>query len=218
MADQSQIADQVEHFMADEFVVKAKRAILHRAAAKNNRVLFRRAANQAHVPQHLLIFAKAEGSGSRNLGAVRSGGQVDGECLAANRMGEKDVVGNGVAFAGIDGDELAVLADFHALQYAQILPPAALVPDAYLGKSLHVGQGAPVEDGQLQVIQLDDDVVDAHADEGGKKMLRGGDEHTLAHDAGGIADLGDISASGRNLVVVQVGAPEDHAGTCRRRQ
>ena len=49
-------------------------------------------------------------------------------------------------------------------------------------------------------------------------MLSGGDEHTLAHDAGGVADLGDISAGGGNLVVVQVGATEDYAGTSRRGQ
>ena len=218
MADQGQITDQVEHFMADELVVKAKRSILHRAPAKNNRVLFRRAADQTHVAQHLLIFAKSEGTRGGNLGAVRSGSQVNGECLAADGVGEMDVVGDAVAFAGIDGDELAVLPDFHTLQYAQILPPAPLAADAYLGESFHVREGAPVEDRQLQIVQLNDDVVDAHADEGGKKMLGGGDEHTLAHDAGGVADLGDISAGRCNLVVVQIGATEDHAGTSRRGQ
>ena len=96
--------------------------------------------------------------------------------------------------------------------------PAPLAANAYAGKGFHVGQGAAVEDRQLQIVELDDDVVDAHADQGGKKMLGGGDEHALTHDAGGVADLGDISAGRRNLVVVQIGAAEDHAGASRRGQ
>ena len=169
MADQSQIADQVKHFMADKLVVKTKRSDLHRAGAEDDRIFFRRAANQAHVPQHLLIFAKSEGTRGSNLGAVGSSSQVDGEGLAANRMREMDVVSDAVTFAWIHGNELAVLADFHTLQYAQILPPAALVPGCDLGKSLHIRQGAAIQDGQLQIVQFDDDIVDAHADQGGKE-------------------------------------------------
>jgi len=34
MASQGQVTNQVEHFVADEFVVKSKRAILHLAGAR----------------------------------------------------------------------------------------------------------------------------------------------------------------------------------------
>src|SRR3984957_8729216 len=197
--------------MADELVIKRQGAVFYRASAKNNRVLFRGSADQTHVAQHLLVFAKSEGTGGSNLGAVGSSGQIDGERLAADRVGEMDVVSDAVAFAGINGDELPVLPDFHALQDAQILPSAPLAANAHAGEGFHIGRGASVEDGQLQIVQLNDDVVDAHADQGGEKMLGGGDEHALTHDAGGVADLGDISAGGRNLVIVQIGAAENNA-------
>ncbi len=118
MAGQGQITDQVEHFVADEFVVKTKRAILHLTVAENDGIFFRRTPDQPHIPQHLLIFAKAEGAGRGDLGAIGSGSQIDGEGLTADRVREIDVVGDAVAFAGIYGDELAVLAHFDAFQYA----------------------------------------------------------------------------------------------------
>ena len=49
-------------------------------------------------------------------------------------------------------------------------------------------------------------------------MLGGGDEHTLAHDAGGVADLGDIPAGGGDLVVVQVGAAKNDSRARRSGQ
>ena len=49
-------------------------------------------------------------------------------------------------------------------------------------------------------------------------MLGGGDEHALAHEAGGVADLGDVAADGGNFEVVEVGAAEDDAGTGGRGQ
>ena len=73
--------------------------------------------------------------------------QAEPECLAANGVSEIDVVRDAIAFAGIHRDELAVLTYFDAFQNAQILAPAPLAADAHLGKRLHVGQGAAVEDG-----------------------------------------------------------------------
>ena len=85
-------------------------------------------------------------------------------------------------------------------------------------EGLDVGQRAAVEDGQLEVVELDDDVVDAHADERGEQVFGGGDEHALAHEAGGVADLGDVAADGGDFEVVEVGAAEDDAGAGGRGQ
>src|ERR1700722_15253658 len=211
MSRQSQIANQVKHFMTHKFVFVAKGSVLYRASAEDDGVLFRRSANQAHVAQHLLVFTKPEGTGGSNLRAVGAGGEVDGECLAADWVGEMDVVGNAVAFSGVNSDELAVLPHFYVFQDAQVLPAATLAPDPHLGKGFYVGQGAAVQDGQLQVIQFDDDVVYTRTDQRRQKMLGGGDEHSLAHDAGGVANLGYIPAGGCDLVVIQVSAAENDA-------
>src|SRR5580698_1676661 len=128
MPCEGQIANQVKHFMAHEFVIVTKRPILYRASAENNSVLFRSSAYQAHVAQHLLVFAKAEGAGRSNLRAVRTGCQINGEGLAADRVGKMDVVCDAVAFAGIDSNELTVLTHFDTFQDAQVLPAATLTP------------------------------------------------------------------------------------------
>ena len=43
-------------------------------------------------------------------------------------------------------------------------------------------------------------------------MFCGGDEHALTHEAGGVADAGDVATGGGDLKVVEVGAAEDDAG------
>ena len=43
-------------------------------------------------------------------------------------------------------------------------------------------------------------------------MLGGGDEDTLAHQAGGVADFRDIAAGGGDGKSVEVRAAKDHAG------
>ena len=104
-----------------------------------------------------------------------------------------------VAVAGIDADELVALAHFDGLRMRRYSRRRRWVLRPTLAEGLDVGQSAAVEDGQLEVVQLDDDVVDAHADERGEQMLGGGDEDALAHEAGGVADFGDVAAGGGNF-------------------
>ncbi len=103
------------------------------------------------------------------------------------------------------------------VQHAESLAAAALLADAHAVEGFHIGQGAAVENGQLQVVDLDDHVVDAHADEGGEQVFGRRDEHALAHQAGCVAHLGHVASVGGNLKVVQVSAPENDARTRRRR-
>ncbi len=77
---------------------------------------------------------------------------------------------------------------------------------------MDVGAGGAIEDGELEIVEFDDDVVDAHADEGGEQVFGGGDEDALAHEAGGVGDLGDVATGSGDLEVVEVGAAEDDSG------
>ena len=43
-------------------------------------------------------------------------------------------------------------------------------------------------------------------------MLGGGDEDALAHETGGVGNLGHVAADGLDFEVVEVGAAEDDAG------
>ena len=104
------------------------------------------------------------------------------------------------------------------MQNANGFAAAALGADAGVENGFDVRQGTAIEDGEFEVIEFDDDIVDAHADEGRKQVFGGGDEHTLAHEAGGVADLGDVASGGRNLKVVEVGAAENNARSGSSRQ
>ena len=67
--------------------------------------------------------------------------------------------------------------------------------------------------GSSRLSSADDQrVVDTHADKGGQAdLFGGGDEHALAHEAGGVADLGDVATYCGNFEVVEVGAAENDA-------
>src|SRR5581483_8886425 len=131
--------------------------------------------------------------------------------LLADGGGEVDGVLNAVAGAGIDSDELVALVNFDRFEDAHVFTAATLYANPFLEDRVDVGLCASVENGQLEVIDFDDDVVDAHADEGREQMLGGGDEHALPHEAGGVANLGDVAADGGNFEVVEIGAAEDDA-------
>jgi len=47
-------------------------------------------------------------------------------------------------------------------------------------------------------------------------VLGGGDEDALAHEAGGVADFGDVPAGGGDFEIVEIGAPEDDSAAGRR--
>ena len=49
-------------------------------------------------------------------------------------------------------------------------------------------------------------------------MFGGRNQDALAHEAGGVTDLGDISPGGFYFEVVEVGAAEDDAGASGGRQ
>ena len=98
------------------------------------------------------------------------------------------------------------------MRYVALAP---LLAEAGAGDHLDVGKRAAVEDGQLQVVELDDGVVDAHADEGREQVLGGGDEDALLHQAGGVADFCDVLADGGYVEAVEVDAAEDDSAARR---
>src|SRR5580693_2097328 len=93
-------------------------------------------------------------------------------------------IGDGISIRRIDSDELAALAHFELAANLQILASAPLFADARLANHLHKWPRAAVENGQFQVVELDDGVINPHADERREHVLRGGNENALVHPAG----------------------------------
>ena len=65
-------------------------------------------------------------------------------------------------------------------------------------------RGAAVHDGHFGMVQLDDDVVHAQADERGQQVLDGLDRAVLQRKAGGVLDAAQVRDRGGNLEAAQV--------------
>lgn len=221
-AGESEVADEIEDFMADELVGETEGAVEDGAwvggggAGDDDGGVVGYATNEAHIAEHGLVFFEAEGAGGGDEVGVGSGLEVAAEGVAADGLGEVDGVVDGVAVAGIDADELVTggrnFADLDGLEDADVLTLAALALEARGEDGGDVGEGAAVEDGDFEIVDFDDDVVDAEADEGGEKVLGGLDEDALAHEGGGVGDARDIATRCGDFEVVQVRAAEDNAG------
>jgi hypothetical protein len=176
------------------------------------------AADEAHVAEHGFIFFEAEGAGGGDEVGVGAGFEVAGKGIAADGFGEVDGVVDGVAVAGIDADELVAgggrFADFDGLEDAEVFAFAALAFEAGGEDGWDVGEGAAVEDRDFEVVDFDDDVIDAEADESREEVLGGLDEDALAHEGGGVGDASDVATGGGDFEVVEVGAAEDDAWAC----
>jgi glutamate carboxypeptidase len=215
-ASECEVADEVKDLVADELVGKAERAVLDRSVGDDDGARVGCAADEAHVAQLGLVFLEAEGAGRGNKTGVVAGFEIAAEAGEADGRRKVDGVVDAVALAGVDADELRALADLDLFEDAEVLAAAALGLEADALEGFHVRQRRPVEDGKLEVVHLDDDVVHAEADERGEQVLGGRDEDRPTHERGGVADPGDVAAVGGDLEAVQVRPAEDDAGAGRR--
>src|SRR5579863_10335695 len=216
LAQQREISDQVENLVAHEFVGETERAVLDAVAREHDAVFPRRSANQSHVAHGLLVLARAEGAGGGNVLQVAAVGKFYLEGFFADeRVREVDGVRNRIRVAGINRNKFVPLAHFQLAANLQIFARAPLLAYASLANHVDKRLGAAVEDGQFQVVELDDGVVDAQADERREQVLGSRNQHAFFHQAGGIADAGHIAADGLDLKAVEISAPEDDAGARR---
>ncbi len=227
VAGEGEVADEVEDLVANELVGETEGAVEDGAglggggAGDDDGGVVGYAADETHVAEHGFVFFEAEGAGWGDEVGVGSGFEVAGEGIAADGFGEVDGVVDGVAFGGpglrerIDADEFlsagGVLANFDGLEDAEVFAFAALAFEAGGEDGGDVREGAAVEDRDFEVIDFDDDVIDAEADEGRQEMFGGLDEDALAHERGGVGDACYVAAGGGDLEVVEVGAAEDDA-------
>src|SRR6266481_3078551 len=168
------------------------------------------AANQALLPHGVGLVQKSEGSGRSDLCPVVSIREVNPESLFSDQgMGEIDGIRHGIGIGRIHGNKLVPFPHLQLPAHAQVGSGSSLFANADFEDGLDKGQGTAVEDGQLKVIQLNDGIVDATTDQGGEKVLGGGNQHALFHQAGGVTDPSDISAHGLQFKAVEIGAAKN---------
>jgi hypothetical protein len=133
-------------------------------------------------------------------------------------MGEVDVAADAELVGGIDADAAAVFDDFDGLEDFKVAAFAAEAAEAGLIEELEEGLGGTVKDGNFDVVKVDEDVVDAVGVGGGEKVLGGGEQDALLHEAGSVADAGDVVAVGFDGEIVEIHAAENDAGVRRSRE
>jgi hypothetical protein len=215
-ADEGQVADEVESFVAAEFVGIAEGTVHNAVIAKDNGVVEGAAADQAHGTKGLDIGFETEGAGAGENLAKRFGIDEHFDLLLADeRMGKIDVAADAELVGGIDADAAAVFDDFDGFQDLKVAAFAAEAAKAGLIEELKERFGGTVENGNFNVVEVDKNVVDAGRIECGEKMFGGGEQDALLHKAGGIADASDIVTVGFDGEIVEVDAAEDDAGVRR---
>ena len=154
------------------------------------------------------ILAETEGARGSQLGSVGAGIQIQLKRLFTDWGGKIDGIGNAVTIAGINADELAGIVDFNGFANAKIFSSATLSLQSHRLERSNVRKRASIEDREFEIVQLDDDVIDAVTDQRGKQMLGGRNQNALTHQAGGITDFGNVAACGGNFKIVEICASE----------
>ena len=115
-----EVADEVEGFVAGEFVVEAHGLLGHDLLASDDDGVLKRASfDEAFIQKGLDVFVKGEGAGGGDFGFVDFGGDDGGEVLHEAAVFADVGDGDAELLVGDDGDEGAIagfemdgLADF----------------------------------------------------------------------------------------------------------
>src|SRR5579862_2454630 len=207
-----QVANQVQHFVAYEFVRKAQGRIFNAILGQHHAVVAGGAANQTHFTHSALVLARTKRPRRSNFAKVIPVRQLHLQRFFADQRVRKiDGVGNGIAVSGIYGDELVAFAQFQRVANPKIRPGASLFPDPCLMYQFHKRPGTAVKDGKLQIVELDDRVINSRSNERREQVLSGRNQYTFFHQAGSVTDACDVPADGLDFKIVKVDAAKYNA-------
>ena len=220
LANERQVANQVQRLVPAAFVIEAKAAwIEHAAAVEADRIVQRRAANQAHVAHLVQLVLEPESPRRRNLRGIALRRHFHLHRLPADqRVLEPDLARQPERFVGQNRDALALVFHRYRAPDPQVAPFAPVMPETRALDQIDERHPTAIQNRNFQVIDLDKCVVDPHAVENTQQMFSRRNENALPHEARGIAHTGDIAADRLNLEAIQVSAPEHDPGTCGRGQ
>ena len=137
--------------------------------------------------------------------------------LANERMWEIDVAAHAKLVSRVDTDAAVTFADLQRPQNFQIAAFAPQPADPGVFEHLHKRLGRTIEDGYLDGIDIDVDVIDATRIDGCKEVLRRGKEYPLLHQAGSVTDAGNVVSLGFDGKVLEINAAKNNACFSRGR-
>lgn len=210
-AEEHEVADDVEDFVADEFVREAERFLGHDAVVADDDGVFETAAlDEAFFEEPFDVLVEDEGACGGDFLFVDGGGDLGGEVLRVAAVWADLGAGDAEFAVWDDGDETTA-GGFDVDGFADFVDRAesVLFLDAGGFDALDVGGGGAVADGRLVGVHFDEGVVDAHACEGGDDMLDGMDLDGAFCESGGAFDHLDLfDAGGDEGLVLEVHATE----------
>lgn len=193
-----EVADEVEGFVAGEFVVEAHGLLGHDFFATDDDGVFKRAAfDEAFVEEGLDVFVKGEGACGGDFVFVEFGGDHGGEVLHEAAVFADVGDGDAELLVGDDGDEGAIagfemdgLADFPDFSRGGLFFEAGFLDE------FDIGARGAIADGRFVGVHLDEGVVDSEANEGGEDMLDGVNADGAFGEGGGAFDGLDFGDAG----------------------
>src|SRR5215472_14791504 len=198
--------------MATIFIGETKRAVEQGGLVEDQSVREGAAANQAHFLELREVLDETESASRSQLPTERFPADRHFDFLRSNGgMAIIDKAVNPEFAGGVNADAAIAIGKFEGLYYTEVTAAAAQTAHARAGKQIDKRLGRAIEDGQLERVELDVDIVNFAGVESGKQMLGGGDKHALLHQAGGVADARHVADMGFDFEVIKVEAPENNA-------
>src|SRR5882724_5906225 len=211
-ANERQIADQIERLVAAEFVRKAQRAIHDAIVGKDNGVIERAAADQAHGAQGLDVALKTKSScASEQLPEGLREHDHFNLLLTYERMRKVHVTLDAKFVGRIDADAAILFYHFYGFNNLEVAAATTQAADAGLFEKLEKRFSGTIEDGDFDRVDVNKDVVDARRIDRGEKMFGRGEKDALLHQAGGVTDASYVAAAGLDGKIVQIGTTKDDA-------
>ena len=161
-AGKGEIADGVEHLVADEFVGEAEAFRVDDAVfADNHGVIERGAEREAAGPELLDIGQEAEGAGTGDIAAEAFRADVGGEMLAADqRVFEIDLDLDAAAVVRHEFGVRLTDIDAHRLDDLEVADAGGEVRDAGMIDGVDESAGAAIHDRDFRSVDLDVGIVD----------------------------------------------------------
>src|SRR6267378_5119046 len=209
---QCQVTNQIQCLVPSKLVGEAQRPVHDAVVSENDGVLERATTNESHGLERLDVALEAESTRARQKVAESIRPHQHFHFLLADQWMRKiHVAAHAKLIGRIDADPAVSFGNFQRLQYFQIAPLPAQFANAGALQHLHEGLSRTVQNGHLDGVNVDIDVVDATRINGGKQMFGGGEQNALFHEARGITYASNIVPLGFNREVIQVDAAKHDA-------
>src|SRR5271154_1646629 len=114
--------------------------------------------------------------------------------------------------AWINSNAAVAVGKLQGLGHANVASAATEGPSSRLRQEVDVGLRRAVEDGKLERVQLNIDIIDTARIERCQHVFNGGKQHTLFHQAGGVTDARYVADVGFDLETIEIHAAENDAG------